>query len=98
MALPHLYHNISLTSYNQIRYRNEQPEGWGSASPFLMGLDVLVTKPQAGLVRSMALRGEWKEPELEEHSRVGRVPDSSMVLNIAVRAAIDRTVNMKSFT
>ncbi|CRG84462.1 hypothetical protein PISL3812_01746 [Talaromyces islandicus] len=98
MALPHLYRNISLTSYNQIRYRNEQPEGWGSASPFLMGLDVLVTKPQAALVRSLTLRGEWKEPDLEEHSRVGRVPESSMVLNIAVRAALERTVNIRSFS
>lgn len=98
MALPHLYRNVLLTSYDGIRYRNEQPEGWGSASPFLMGLDVLVTKPQAGLVRSLTLRGEWKESDLEEHSRVGRVPESSMVLNIAVRAAIDRTVNIKSFT
>lgn len=97
MALPHLYRNISLTSYDRIRYRNEQPEGWGSASPFLMGLDVLVTKPQAALVRSMTLRGNWKEPDLEEHSRVGRVPDSSMILNISVRAALDRTVNIRSF-
>ncbi|KAH8705304.1 hypothetical protein BGW36DRAFT_353712 [Talaromyces proteolyticus] len=97
MALPHLYRNISLTSYERIRYRNEQPEGWGSASPFLMGLNCIVTKPQASFIYSLTLRGDWKEPELEEHSRVGRVPDSAMVLNIAVRAAIDRATDMKEF-
>lgn len=97
MALPHLYRNISLTSYDRIRYRDEHPEGWGNASPFSMGLNTLVTRGHASLVQSMTLRGEWSEPELEEHSRVGRVPDSSMMLNISVRAALDRTKNIESF-
>ncbi|KAF5015075.1 hypothetical protein F66182_13718, partial [Fusarium sp. NRRL 66182] len=39
MAIPHLYRNISLTSYDGIRYRDELPEGWGNASPFSMGLN-----------------------------------------------------------
>lgn len=97
MAIPHLYRNISLTSYDRIRYRDELPEGWGNASPFSMGLNTLVTRAHASLVQSMALRGEWNEPELEEHSRVGRVPDSSMMLNISVRAALDRTKNIENF-
>ncbi|KAJ5120350.1 uncharacterized protein N7515_009738 [Penicillium bovifimosum] len=97
MALPQLYRNLTLTSYDKIRYRGEQPEGIGSASPFTMGLNAVITRSYATLVRSMTLRGEWKEPELEEYARVGRVPDSSMLLNIAARAAIDRMTNLESF-
>lgn len=97
MALPQLYRQLTLTSYNKIRYRGDEPEGSGSASPFSMGLNAVVTRPYATLVRSMTLRGEWSEQELEEHARVGRVPDSSMMLNIAVRAAIDRMVELEGF-
>ncbi|KAJ5966192.1 hypothetical protein N7481_012906 [Penicillium waksmanii] len=97
MALPQLYRSLTLNSYGKIRYRNEQPEGIGSASPFTMGLNAIITRPYATLVRSITLRGDWKERELEEHSQVGRVPDSSMLLNIAVRAAVDRMTNLESF-
>lgn len=97
MALPQLYRSLTLTSYDKIRYRDEQPEGIGSASPFTMGLNAIITRPYATLVRSMTLRGEWKEHELEEYARVGRVPDSSMLLNIAARAALDRMTNLESF-
>lgn len=97
MALPQLYRSLTLNSYGKIRYRDEQPEGIGSASPFTMGLNAIITRPYAKLVRSVTLRGAWKERELEEHSQVGRVPDSSMLLNIAVRAAVDRMTNLESF-
>ncbi|CAG8903884.1 unnamed protein product [Penicillium egyptiacum] len=97
MALPQLYRSLTLTSYDKIRYRDEQPEGIGSASPFTMGLNAIITRSYATLVRSMTLRGEWKDHELEEHARVGRVPDASMLLNIAARAAIDRMTNLESF-
>ncbi|KAJ5122543.1 hypothetical protein N7526_009480 [Penicillium atrosanguineum] len=98
MALPQLYSSLTLTSYDKIRYRGEQPEGIGSASPFTMGLNAVITRPYATLVRSITLRGDWKESELEEHAQVGRVPDSSMLLNIAVRAAVDRMTNLESFS
>ncbi|CAG8296087.1 unnamed protein product [Penicillium nalgiovense] len=97
MALPQLYRSLTLTSYDKIRYRDEQPEGIGSASPFTMGLNAIITRSYAKLVQSMTLRGEWKDHELEEHARVGRVPDASMLLNIAARAAIDRMTNLESF-
>jgi hypothetical protein len=97
MALPQLYRSLTLTSYDKIRYRDDQPEGIGSGSPFTMGLNAVITRPYGSLVRSMTLRGEWSDHELEEHARVGRVPDSSMLLNIAVRAAIDRMTNLESF-
>lgn len=98
MALPQLYRSMTLTSYDKIRYRGEQPEGSGSASPFTMGLNAVITRPYATLVRSFTLRGDWKDHELEEHAQVGRVPDSSMLLNIAVRAAVDRMTNLESFS
>lgn len=97
MALPQLYRNLTLTSYDKIRYRGDQPEGMGSASPFSMGLNAVITRPYASLVRSLTLRGDWREHDLEEHARVGRVPDSSMMLNIAVRAAIDRMPELETF-
>lgn len=98
MALPQLYHSLTLTSYDRIRYRDERPEGSGSASPFTMGLNALVTRSYATLVRSIALRGDWKVGDLEEHAQVGRVPDSSMLLNITVRAAVDRMTSLESFS
>lgn len=63
-----------------------------------MGLNAVTTRPYASLVRSLTLRGDWRENDLEEHARVGRVPDSSMMLNIAVRAAIDRMPELVSFS
>ncbi|PYH90625.1 hypothetical protein BO71DRAFT_387281 [Aspergillus ellipticus CBS 707.79] len=98
MALPQLYKHITLTSYDKIRYRDEEPEGMGSASPFSMGLNAIITRPYATLVRSLTLRGIWRELELEEHARVGRVPDSAMMLNIAVRAAVDKMTELESFS
>ncbi|ODH53219.1 hypothetical protein GX48_00755 [Paracoccidioides brasiliensis] len=96
MTLPLLYKDLSLTSYNKIRYRDEIAEGCGSASPFSMALNVVVTRNMGGLVRSLTLRGHWREDELEEHARVGRVPDSSMMLNIVVRAAVDKMSALES--
>ncbi|KAE8349752.1 hypothetical protein BDV28DRAFT_140533 [Aspergillus coremiiformis] len=98
MTLPQLYKSITLTSYDRIRYRGDQPEGMGSASPFSMGLNAIITRPYASLVRSLTLRGSWRESELDEHARIGRVPDSSMMLNIVVRAAIDKMAELESFT
>ncbi|KAJ5587493.1 uncharacterized protein N7459_003258 [Penicillium hispanicum] len=98
MALPQLYRSLTLTSYGKIRYRDERPEGVGSASPFTMGLNAVITRPYATIVQSITLRGERREDDLEEHAQVGRVPDSSMLLNIAVRAAVDRMTNLESFS
>ncbi|EEH34505.2 hypothetical protein PAAG_05554 [Paracoccidioides lutzii Pb01] len=96
MTLPLLYKDLSLTSYDKIRYRDEIAEGCGSASPFSMALNAVVTRNVGGLVRSLTLRGHWREDELEEHARVGRVPDSSMMLNIVVRAAVDKMSALES--
>ena len=97
MALPALYKNITLCSYNTIRYRDDRPEGLGSSSPFAMGLNALVTRDVAALVRSVTLQGQWKEHDLQEFSAAGRVPDDAMMLNIALRAAVDRCTGLESF-
>lgn len=98
MTLPLLYKDVTLTSYDKIRYNADNlPEGYGSASPFSMGLNAMATRNVASLMRSFRLRGEWREDRLEEYARVGRVPDSSMMMNIAIRAAIDKTAALESF-
>lgn len=97
MAVPQLYRDIVLTSYQNIRYKDDVPEGFGDASPFSMGLNALVTRKTGELVRSLCLQGEWREHDLEEYSRAGRVPDGSMMVNIAVRAAVDRCSQLESF-
>jgi hypothetical protein len=63
-----------------------------------MGLNAIVTRNISSLIKSLTLKGEWKEHDIEEHGKVGRVPDNSMMLNIAVRAAADRTTALESFT
>jgi hypothetical protein len=92
-----LYEKITLSSYDTIRYKDERPEGLGSSSPFAMGLNALVTRNVATLVRSLTLQGQWKEHDLQEFSSAGRVPDDAMMLNIAVRAAVDRCTGLESF-
>ncbi|KAK8187648.1 hypothetical protein BKA81DRAFT_372684 [Phyllosticta paracitricarpa] len=97
MALPRLYEKVTLRSYNELRYKeNGRPEGFGSGSPFTMGLNGLVTKNTARYVRSFRLVGEWRESDIEDFAK-GRVPDNSMMLNIAVRAAMDRMDKMEHF-
>ncbi|EKG20863.1 hypothetical protein MPH_01846 [Macrophomina phaseolina MS6] len=97
MTLPRLYEKVVLRSYSELRYKdNGRPEGYGSGSPFAMGLNGLVTKNVAQYVRSWQLVGDWRESDLEDFSR-GRVPDNSMMLNIAVRAAMDRMDKLADF-
>ena len=63
-----------------------------------MGINTLITRAHASsLVQSWTLRGDWKEPELEEYSKIGRVPDSTMMLNTSVRAVLERMKNLESF-
>ncbi|KIX92405.1 uncharacterized protein Z520_11880 [Fonsecaea multimorphosa CBS 102226] len=97
MTLPHLWKNVTLKSYSTIRYKGELPEGFGSASPFSMGLNALVTRNVSSLVRSLSLDGEYSALDLHEYSRAGRVSESIMVLNIALRAAIDQCTHLERF-
>lgn len=67
------------------------------ASPFSMGLNGLVSRNIAGYVRTFELCGSWKEHEIQEHAKVGRVPDESMMLNTLVRVAVERMGELQSF-
>ncbi|ETN42292.1 uncharacterized protein HMPREF1541_04233 [Cyphellophora europaea CBS 101466] len=108
MALPVLWKRVHLQSFNGVRSRKrnrdgefkETPEGMGGASPFSVALNALVTHPNAGKhVRSLGLEGEYGEgdAELERCSRAGRVSENAMMLNICVRAALDRCTELQSF-
>jgi hypothetical protein len=97
MTLPHLWKNVTLRSYNTIRYKGDVPEGFGSASPFSMGLNALVTRNVSNLVRSLSLEGEFGAADLQEHARAGRVSESVMILNIVVRAALDQSTHLENF-
>ncbi|KIW64772.1 hypothetical protein PV04_09682 [Phialophora macrospora] len=97
MTLPHLWKNVTLKSYSTIRYRDDVPEGFGSASPFSMGLNALVTRNVSNLVRSLSLEGEFSATDLNEHARAGRVSESTMILNIAVRAVLDQCAHLEKF-
>ena len=67
------------------------------ASPFIMGLNGLVSRNVAGYVKKFELTGEWKEHELQEYAKLGRVPDESMMLNTLVRVAVERMDVLDSF-
>lgn len=67
------------------------------ASPFSMGLSGLVLRNVSGYVQDLEVCGEWKEHELQEHARVGRVPDESMMMNTLVRVAVEKMTVLDRF-
>ena len=62
-----------------------------------MGLNGLVSRNVAGYVKSFEVCGEWKEHALEEHARVGRVPDETLMLNTLVRVAVEKMAGLDNF-
>ena len=99
MALPELYTDVSIRSYDYIRYSQEdgRPEGCGMASPFTMALNGLVSRNVAGNVKSLRLYGRWKDLEVADCAKAGRVPDSDMLLNCLVRVAVERMTALEAF-
>jgi hypothetical protein len=99
MTLPSLYTNVSLYSYNFVRYspHDGRPEGCGMASPFSMGLNGLVSRNVAGYVKKFQVCGEWKEHEGVEYSKLGRVTDGSMILNSLIRVAVEKMTVLERF-
>lgn len=97
MTLPLLYTKVTLRSYDCIRYSPDdgRPEGWGMGSPFVMGLNGLALRKVAEYVQILRLVGECNELDVEECSKNGRVPDSSMMLNTLVRVAIERCTSLR---
>jgi hypothetical protein len=96
MALPRLWEKVTLRSYSDLRYVNGRPEGYGSGAPFSMGLGALVVGNQSGYVRSLRFVGEFRDADADEYTK-GRVPASAMMLNISVRAALDRLEKLDTF-
>jgi len=98
LTIPRLYEQVTLKAYRSIRYINDRPEGFGGGSPFAMALEGLISSPNnvGQYVKALRLRGEWRETDTEHFDR-GRVPDNTMMLNVAVKAAIMRAEGMREF-
>ncbi|EON63994.1 hypothetical protein W97_03224 [Coniosporium apollinis CBS 100218] len=96
MTLPRLYEHVTLRSYAELRYFNGRPEGYGGGSPFSMGLNGLATRNTASYVKGWKLLGDWRESDVDDFTK-GRVPDNSMMLNIVIRAAMDKMTCLESF-
>jgi hypothetical protein len=90
MTLPVLFERVTLRSYPETRYVDGRPEGYGSGSPFVMGLTGLASGNSGALVKEFTVTGAWSEPGIDEYSR-GKIPDSTILLGIALRAAMDRS-------
>ncbi|KAF3049335.1 hypothetical protein E8E11_009792 [Didymella keratinophila] len=96
MTLPRLYEEVTLRSHAEIRYIDGRPEGFGGGSPFSSGLNTLVSRNFTDYVQLFRVVGEWREHDVDDYKQ-GRVPDNSMVLQIAMRAALDKMKNLKAF-
>lgn len=96
MTLPRLYEHVTLRSHAEIRYIDGRPEGFGGGSPFSSGLNTLVSRTVTDYVQLFRVVGEWREHDVDDYKQ-GRVPDNSMVLQIAIRAALDRMKNLQAF-
>ncbi|KAG9204359.1 hypothetical protein G6514_001433 [Epicoccum nigrum] len=96
MTLPRLYEHVTLRSHAEIRYVDGRPEGFGGGSPFSSGLNTLVSRNFGDYVQLFGVVGEWREHDVDDYKQ-GRVPDNSMVLQIALRAALDKMKNLTAF-
>lgn len=61
-----------------------------------MALDGLVSRNIGGYVRELRLEGAWKEVGFEEFEK-GRVPDNTMMLNIVIKAALEKMEKLEAF-
>jgi hypothetical protein len=61
-----------------------------------MALDGLVSRNIGAYVRDFRLVGAWKEVGFEEFEK-GRVPDNTMMLNIVVKAALEKMEKLEAF-
>jgi hypothetical protein len=97
MTLPRLYQDVTLHSHADIRYDSHgRPAGYGGGSPFAMGLNTLVARNFTEYVESFRLVGHWREHDEDDYKH-GRVPDNAMVLQIAMRAVLDKMKKLKAF-
>ena len=61
-----------------------------------MGLNTLVSRNYADYAQTFKVVGEWREHDVDDYSK-GRVPDNSMLLQVAMRAALDKMKHLKTF-
>lgn len=61
-----------------------------------MGLNTLVSRNFTDYVQTFRVAGEWREHDVDEYTK-GRVPDNSMMLQVAMRAALDKMKNLTTF-
>ena len=99
MTLHQLYTNVSLRSFDHIRdsQQDGRAEGCGMASPFAMALNALACRNIAGSVKTFKVLGKWKDHEVKECAKVGRVPDADMMLNSLIRIAVERMTALQQF-
>ncbi|GAM84884.1 hypothetical protein ANO11243_028860 [Dothideomycetidae sp. 11243] len=93
LTLPRLYETVTLRSYADVRRKDGRVEGLGGGSPFCMALSALATSECASVVKTLRLEGTWQETD---EYMLGRIPDATVLLSIAIRAAIDKMNNLKS--
>jgi hypothetical protein len=62
-----------------------------------MAMNGLVTKSHANLVQNFRVWGAWNETGADDFAK-GRVPDNTMMLNIVLRAAMDKMIKLQSFS
>lgn len=98
MTLPQLYSTVTLHAYSGVVNGKAESQCLGGASSFTEGLNAIVTTRNiANLVRSCRLCGEIEEYDIEECSKPGRAPDSTLMLNILIRVAVDKMKNLRAF-
>jgi hypothetical protein len=63
-----------------------------------MGLEGLAARSRnlAQYVKTLSLVGSWRELDTEDFAK-GRIPDNTMIMNVAVRAAIENTEKLQQF-
>lgn len=61
-----------------------------------MGLNTLVSRNFSDYIQSFRVIGDWREHDVDDYKQ-GRVPDNSMILQIVMRAALDKMKNLKAF-
>jgi hypothetical protein len=61
-----------------------------------MALEGLVSRNVSGFVKKLRLVGIWKEVDVDDFAK-GRVPDNTMLLNIVVKAALEKMNALTSF-
>jgi hypothetical protein len=61
-----------------------------------MGLNTLVSRNFGEYIQTFRVMGDWREHDVDDYKQ-GRVPDNSMILQVAMRAALDKMKNLKAF-